>query len=320
MNRTIMPVPLRYGGAHTHRLSGDWGLNAQNLPADRKKDGKSKLRASLKPPKGHKVIVADLGQIECRLSAFLCGATTLMQQFAEKRDPYAALATEIFQRPIDRKVDVVEGFIGKTGILGLGYGCGKDRFFTMSQTLARAMGIDQSLITRVICDRAVDVYREMHEEFPATWRRLDNILKLAWCAPDVRMHVLKDVVEVSYGQVHLPNELKLNYLVPRHKTDEGFVFRYGEVDHNIYGAKLLENITQALARIVVMDAAVRLYRKGLRFVLQAHDELVYIVPEDNVDEAKQTIHGEMIRPPSWAPDLPLTADVGVGDSYASAKS
>ncbi len=315
-NGANMPMPLRYGGAHTHRLSGDWGMNMQNMPADRKKDGKSKLRASLKPPQGSKVIVADLGQIECRLSGWLCGAQTLMAQFAEKRDPYAALGSAIFNRPINRKVDIIEGFLGKTGILGLGYGCGKERFFNMSVQLARTMGLDQSLITRDITDRAVDAYRAMHKEFPATWRRLDVMLRQAWSGNTI-MHLAKDVVEVSHGLVHLPGGLKLHYDTPRHEVDVGF--RYGE-DHNIYGAKLLENITQALARIVVMDAAVRLYRKGLRFVLQAHDELVFIIKHDDVDEAVKLVHLEMIRPPVWAPDLPLTADVGVGDSYASAKS
>ncbi len=314
-----MPVPLRYGGAHTHRLSGDWGMNMQNMPADRKKDGKSKLRASLKAPEGHAIIVADLGQIECRLSGWLCKAETLMGQFERKEDPYAALATQIFGRMINRKVDHVEGFIGKTGILGLGYGCGKERFFTMAQQGARVMGIDQDQVTREICDLAVDTYRTMHKEFPTTWRRLDSILEKGWAGVN-HMHIRKGVVEVSNGVVHLPNNLKLYYHTPKHNTpDGGFVFEYGGTKHDIYGAKLLENVTQALARIVVMDAAIRLYGRGLRFRMQAHDELVFIVRQECVDEAKQIIHGEMIRPPDWATDLPLTADVGVGDSYAEAK-
>ncbi len=341
-----MPIPLRYGGAHTQRLSGDWGMNMQNLPADRKKTGASKLRASLKPPEGYKVIVADLGQIEARLSAWFCNAKTLLGQFADKKDPYAILASEIFGRPINRKVDFAEGFIGKTGILGLGYGCGKDKFHTMVVQGARAFDVDISAVyTREIGDRAVDTYRKLHKEIPAMWRQLDNILEMSWLHGANKMVAGPGhIINFGKGFVVLPNGMKLHYDdpteeevvhervaaptfpndikvegVPTTYTRTEYSYKYGRTRHKIYGAKFLENITQALARIVVMDAAVRLWRRGLRFVLQAHDELVFIVHQDNVDEAKQLIHGEMIRPPTWASDLPLTADVGVGGSYAAAK-
>jgi DNA polymerase I-like protein with 3'-5' exonuclease and polymerase domains len=97
--------------------------------------------------------------------------------------------------------------------------------------------------------------------------------------------------------------------------------------HKMYGAKFLENIVQFLSRIIVMNAALRIRDRGFvaanpadyRFVMQAHDELVFIVHDDEVDRAKQTIHTEMIRPPSWGRDIPLVADVGVGNSYGEAK-
>jgi len=141
-----MPIPLRYGGAHTHRLSGDWKMNMQNLPADRKKDGKSKLRASLKAPPGHKIISCDLGQIEARLCAWICGCTKLVKEFRNKQDPYSLLGSEIFGRPINRKLlsDFIEGFIGKTGILGLGYGAGKPKFHSMVVQLPRVLELDIS--------------------------------------------------------------------------------------------------------------------------------------------------------------------------------
>ncbi len=120
------------------------------------------------------------------------------------------------------------------------------------------------------------------------------------------------------GLVLLPNGMELRYAQPT-SGDDGLKYRYGKSWHKIYGAKFLENIIQALARIVVMDAALRLNAKGYRFVLQAHDELVFIVPEYSIDEAKQIIHAEMTVSPTWAPDLPLTADIGVGSSYGEAK-
>lgn len=311
-----MPVPLRYGGAHTHRLSGDWGMNMQNLPADRKKDGKSKLRAALKAPQGHKVIVADLGQIECRISAWLAGATTLSNQFANHLDPYAELASKIFERPIDRKVDTIEGFIGKTGVLGLGYGCGKDRFNTMCLQSARMMGLDFDKITRELTDRAVDTYRDVHWELPVLWRKLDRMLETGLFGID--SHKLGPIT-IRRGVVELPNQLELRYLIQPRNSDGDLMFKYGRETHKIYGAKLLENITQALSRVVIMDTARRLFVQNLRFVLQAHDELVFIVPAADSAAAMRTIHDEMVRAPSWAPTLPLTAAVNAGSSYGEAK-
>jgi DNA polymerase len=63
LNGPTMPIPLRYGGAHTHRLSGEWGMNMQNLPTARGSKGKSKLRLGLTVPEGYSVVTADLGQI-----------------------------------------------------------------------------------------------------------------------------------------------------------------------------------------------------------------------------------------------------------------
>jgi DNA polymerase len=97
------------------------------------------------------------------------------------------------------------------------------------------------------------------------------------------------------------------------------MYTYGREDHKIYGAKFLENIIQFLARIVLFDAAVRLADLGYRFVLQVHDELVFVIHEKDVDTGKEVIKRELTRPPTWAPDLPLTADVNHGLSYGDAK-
>jgi DNA polymerase len=318
-----MPVPLGYGRAHTHRLGGEWNMNWQNLPADRKKDGKSKLRAAQKAPKGYKVVVADLGQIECRLSAWLCGCTTLLEEFRDKKDPYSLLASEIFGRPINRKLpgDTAEGFIGKTGILGLGYGAGKDKFDTMVQQQARTFEIDLTgKYTREIGDRGVDAYRRRYHQMPAGWRKLDNILRTAWLNGNTQTFGPGGVITISKGKVIGPNGLELRYAEPRldYETNELW-YRYGRFTHKIYGAKFLENIIQFLARIVVFNAALRLAKHGLNFRLQAHDELVFILREEIVDDSARLIHREFVRSPSWASDLPLTADVGVGDSYGEAK-
>jgi DNA polymerase I-like protein with 3'-5' exonuclease and polymerase domains len=64
-----------------------------------------------------------------------------------------------------------------------------------------------------------------------------------------------------------------------------------------------------------MQAALRLDQRGYRFVLQVHDELAFCVPDDQLKEARVIITQEMTRPPAWLPDLPLAAEVKVGDDY-----
>lgn len=333
-----MPIPLRYGGAHTHRLSGDWGMNMQNMPTVRGSKGKSKLRQSLVVGPDEAVVTCDLSQIEARLSAWICGCQTLVDEFANNKDPYSQLATDIFGYTVNRKLKdaagnlifPIEGFIGKTGILGLGYGAGKDRFDTMVVQSARKDGLDISKIyNRSLGDKAVDTYRRRYSEIPRGWRILDQMIQTAWLSGSGSAKF--GPVTISYGNVLLPSGLSLRYADPRMGVDdEGRPqarYRYGKFWHYLYGAKFLENIVQALARIVVMNAALRIRDRGLytvnpgdyRFRLQAHDELVFIVKKINLDAAKKIILEEMRRRPSWAPDAPIDAEIGEGASYGEAK-
>jgi hypothetical protein len=314
-----MPIPLAYGKAHTHRLAGDWGMNMQNLPTERGSKGKSKLRKSLIAPPGQSVVVADLGQIEARLVAWICGERRLLQQFIDKLDPYALLATDIFGYKVDREVQKLEGFIGKTGILGLGYGAGVDKFYNMVIRMARNSELDLGTTwTLELAKKSVDTYRRKYNKIPSTWHFLDWMLSGPWLHTPSGPSKIGPCL-VSYGKVEGPGGLCLEYDEPTRDAQGELTYSYGKSVHKIYGAKFLENIVQFLARIIVMNAALRLRDRGLRFVLQAHDELVFIVPNEQLDNAKKIIHEEMVRKPSWAPDLPLTADVGSGPSYGEAK-
>jgi DNA polymerase len=335
---SFMPIPLRYGAAHTHRLGGEWGMNMQNMPTVRGSKGKSKLRHSLIVRPDQTIVTCDLSQIEARLVAWICGCTRLVSEFANKQDPYSLLATDIFGKPINRKlkdangkvVFEIEGFIGKTGILGLGYGCGKDNFDTMIIRSARSMGLDISAVyTRAIGDKGVDSYRNRYHEIPTGWRILDQMIRTYWLSGSATAKF--GPCEISYGNVLLPSGLSLRYAEPGSRPGKDgrteYVYRYGKFWHKLYGAKFLENIVQALARIVVMNAALRIRDRGLhtvnpadyRFCLQAHDELVFIVQTSELDAAKKIILEEMRRAPSWAPTAPIDAELGQGASYGEAK-
>lgn len=326
--RGNMPIPLRIAGAHTLRLSGDWRMNMQNLPAGRG-GSTSQLRASLRGRAGERVVVGDLSQIECRLNAWFCGETGLLQLFRDKQDPYLALASLIFGYPCNKKDHPIERFIGKTGELGLGFGCGHEKFYTMVWRMARQLKMTaqiENIWTPELADKSVKTYRNTHPNIKAMWRLLGEILHTAWLGGAPRQ---VGPVTIREGEVIGPGGLTMRYkpiqpnedpdLDGRSLLDVQLRFLYGGRSHRIYGAKFLENIIQFLARIVIMAAADRLYSQGLKFVMQTHDELVFLVPEAETEAAKALIYKELTRPPYWALDLPVDAEVGDGETYGDAK-
>ena len=297
----LLPVPLRYGGAHTHRLSGEWQLNLQNLPRDQRK---SQLRSALVAPAGFKLIAADLAQIEARIVGKICGQDSLIEEF-KQGDVYASFASRVFGKTITKKRNPHERFIGKTAILGLGYGCGAARFHQMVQVQARQNNIPlQGLFDERRAEQIVQAYRSLYSRIPDTWRYLDRQLIDVINTQNTNQVVEWGPVKFMSGRIQLPNGMFLRYQV-------------GEMD--LFGAKILENVTQALARIVIMQAAVRLARQGLRFVLQAHDELVFVVLNAKIEESKKLILNEMTREPKWLLGLPLAVEVGVGVNYGETK-
>ncbi|MDE2106830.1 MAG: hypothetical protein KGL39_56970 [Patescibacteria group bacterium] len=321
--RGNMPIPLRYSGAHTHRLSGEWKVNMQNLPAGRGTKI-SKLRKALIAPPGYKVLVADLSQIECRICAWLCGELDLLSQFRSKKDPYSILASKIFGFIVQKELHKLERFIGKSGVLGLGFGCGKDKFYNMVLRAARGMGMNMepllAIWTSALAEKCVQIYRSANYRTAAAWKVLQQILETAWEGHGGAVRFGPGgVVEIGHGYVLLPNGMKLNYdVLPRDPNNE-LCYRYGKKTLRMYGPKFLENIVQALARIVVMNASLRLWDLGYHFKLQAHDELAFIVRKDDVENAKQIVLREMRRPPSWGQGIPLDAEADYGDSYGDAK-
>jgi DNA polymerase len=305
-NGPLLPVPLRYGGASTHRLSGEWKMNMQNLPRDKEK---SKLRTALKAPPGDKLITGDLAQIECRIVAKLAREEALVQAFGRGDDVYAKFAEVVFGRTVTKKNQPNERFIGKTAILGLGYGCGHKRFHNMVVTAARQYGIPLAgLFDEKIAEEVVQTYRNLFNRIRGAWYELDHLLAGTINNPIKQVvrwpDSIKGPLEFKTGRIILPNKMTLRYTLN---------------DPGLYGAKIFENIVQALARIVVMQAAVRLARRGYRMILQSHDELLFSVPENNVAAAKIIISEEMTREPKWLPGLPLAVEIGVGDNYGSCK-
>lgn len=309
-----MPIPLKYSGAHTHRLSGDWKLNVQNFTRG------GNLRKSLKAPQGYKIVAADASQIEARLTAWFCGQEDLRQAFEDGDDIYSIFAAEeIFHRHVDKSTKT-ERFIGKQAILGAGFSAGGKKFAWMVETLSRIMLGYEVPMDEVEGKRIISAYRRRYRNISNMWPQL--VATLTKIARGER-GVLGPNGVVAYGKDHirLPNGLSLYYddLQFDAQTDS-WQFTFAKKKNFLHGGKVLENIIQALARIIVMDAAVRMRKKySLHYSLQVHDELVYIVPTNEAQQVLDWLLEEMTTRPYWGPTIPLAAEGGIGDSYGDIK-
>ena len=307
--RGLLPMPLRYSGAHTHRLSGDWKLNMQNLPRG------GTIRSAIKAPEGHAVVAVDASQIEARIAAWFCGATDMTNAFANKEDVYSSFASKVFGREINKKDNPVERFIGKTAVLGLQYGLGWSKFQKTVAMQSKAQVKQEVILSDAEAAKVIETYRTTYHPIPKMWSRLNNLI------PRMTGDCYEEVGPIVFlkGQIKLPSGLFLNYHELQNKDGQWW-FTYGGKPKYLYGGKMLENIVQALARICVMDAAVRVRKRiGQQLHLQVHDELVYVVPESIAEQVKQVVYEEMCRRPQWGVDIPLDAEGDIGPSYGDAK-
>ena len=305
-NRGRLPIPLKYYGAHTGRWSGMDSVNLQNLPSRDKK--KKALKNSVVAPEGSVVINCDSSQIEARVLAWLAGQTSVVEQFRKGEDVYSIFASKIYDRPISKK-DPVERFVGKTCILGLGYGTGA---LKLKHTLkTQPPGAD---ITEEEAKRIVSVYRNENDKIPELWSECDRALNDMMKGVG-RSYALGQggALWVTPDGIELPNTLKIRYANLR--LEEGkmvYDSRKGPV--NIWGGGMVENVVQALARIIVGEQMIKI-REKYRPVLTVHDAAVIVAPKDDVEEALEFITKIMSTAPEWCADLPVACEAKWGESY-----
>lgn len=299
-------VPLRYYAAHTGRLGGMEKINMQNPP----RIDKSRLRYAMLAPPGHVIMGPDLSQIEARVTAWLAKQYDLLEQFRQKRDVYSEFATIAYKRKIT-KADKTERFVGKTCILGLGFGMGHLKLKT---TLAK----DNVRVEEKESKKLVDTYRNTYSKIPDLWRFFD------YAIPHVasgRSKLSLGPCELAKGCIILPNEMPIVYPRLRRTTEgEEWVYNFGDEVRTIWGGKMTENVVQALARIIVMENMLTIQKElGLRPALQVHDELDYVVKEEQAESLAAAITEIMSIPPAWATDLPVAVEVNWGPTFGDCK-
>jgi DNA polymerase len=306
--RGALPVPLRYYAAHTGRWGGDDKLNLQNLPR------KSILKSCIIAPDGYLMIDSDSSQIEARTLAWLAGQDDLVAAFDRGDDVYKIMASAIYNKA-ESDITKDERFVGKTTILGCGYGMGAKKF----QAQLKNFGVEFELDA---AEHVIDTYRKTYPKITELWKSAASSLKAILQNQQTtlgRNEALK--IEGDSG-ILLPNGLYLRYpnlrILDNEEGRAELVYdtKKGRavMQTRIYGGKVIENVCQALARIVIGEQMLMVAKK-YKVVMTVHDAIACIVPTEEVETAKEYVELCMRMRPSWGTELPLNCEAGYGVSY-----
>lgn len=305
--RGKMPVPLSYYAAHTGRWGGSDKINLQNLPSRGANGGK--LKRAIVAPKGYVMIDADSAQIEARVLAWLAGQDDLVEAFRNEEDVYKIMGAAIY-RKAPSEITKEERFVGKTTILGAGYGMGAQKFQAQLKTFGTQ--IDEGEARHI-----VDVYRSTYMRIPKLWEQGGSAIEAMINNQSVTFGTGAVVVSGSKG-ILMPNGLYQRYPHLRQIQDSDgryqYVYDARRGVNKIYGGKLVENICQGIARCIIGEQMIRI-AKRYKVVLTVHDAIACVALEKEAQEAVAYVEECMKWVPEWALGLPLSCEVGFGKSY-----
>lgn len=264
------------------------------------------IRTSFIPRTGFKFIVADFSAIEARVLAWLAGEKWRMRVFAEGKDIYCSSASQMFGVPVEKHG--VNGHLrqkGKIAELALGYGG--------SVGALKAMGALDMGLTEDELQPLVDAWRSSNPMVTTLWWDVDRAVKQ--CVHEhvsVRTHNIVFTYKSGFLIIKLPSKRCLYYVKPRVEENKygGESVTYEGVGSTkkwerleSYGPKFVENITQAIARDILLYAMQTL--KEYRIVAHVHDEAII---EADKSVSVQSVCELMGRTPPWAEGLVLRAD------------
>jgi DNA polymerase len=309
--RGLMPVPLRYYAAHTGRWGGDDKLNLQNIPRN------SPLKHAIFAPTGYVMIDSDSSQIEARTLAWLAEQDDLVEAFDRGEDVYKIMASAIYGKDIS-EITKDERFVGKTTILGCGYGMGAAKF----QAQLKNFNVE---ITLGEATRIIDTYRTTYPKITALWKKAGLALEAMLRGSATELGRNGVLLVCGRDGILLPNELWLRYPNLRMVTAEDglrnelvYDTKRGKatIPNRIYGGKVIENVCQALARIVIGEQMLMIAKK-YKVVMTVHDAIACIAPKAEAKTAQEYVEMCMRMRPKWAKDLPLNCESGYGQNYGS---
>ena len=309
--RGFMPVPLRYYAAHTGRWGGDDKVNLQNLPRN------SPIKKAVVAPEGFVLIDSDSSQIEARTLAWLSEQNDLTEAFENGEDVYKIMASAIYHKSV-KEISGEERFVGKTTILGAGYGMGSNKFKTQLKTFGVEIQEEES-------KRIITTYRETYPKIVELWQEGADTLKAIMMDQTCKLGRKGVLMVEGKKGIKLPNGLYLRYPNLRiQKTNNKSELVYDSkkgrtaVPTRIYGGKVIENVCQALARIIIGEQMLTIAKK-YKVAMTVHDAIMCVIPEHEASTGKEYVELCMRLRPEWAQGLPLNCEAGSGHSYEDCK-
>lgn len=273
----------------------------------------SLIRKTIQPPGGRLLVIADFSSIEVRVLLLLAGDDIGLNAIRNGQDPYRHLASELFRVSV-AKVTAAQRSFAKPVFLGCMFG--------MSARTLEAYVAHFGLTWAdfgLQPEGVVEHWREVHPLIASAHGLWEALEDAAW-------EVIRNGADWSVGGltftreardllVELPSGRRVRYRNAEFVRERGrdqLVYRHRRQRVRLWGSKLAENLTQAVARDVLATKLCELEERGLEVVMHIHDE---VVVEARAESAALPVKQILESPPTWAPDLPLEAKVRVAQRY-----
>lgn len=322
---------LFFGGAHTMRWAGRI-FQPQNLPGAKlpKEDWKieaaimdvkmgepttqAELKSLIRPMIKGPIIACDLSQIEARVLGWLADERTVLDAYRAGKDLYSVTAAEMYDTPYEEVVADPQETLrkkGKTAVLALGYGGGANALKAFG-----APGSDDELWDQV------NLYREANPSIVQFWRDMEKAF-----IEGGKVGKVEFIKDGSDRYLHLPSGRCIVYrnctkkrVLDKRGREREQLFRKDPrakgYPTSVYGGRISENVTQAVARDFIASSMVDIDRAGYGLLTSVHDE---VLVEGGTESALLDIGRIMTTLPEWAPDFPLSCDGGIMGRYVKRK-
>lgn len=273
------------------------------------------LRATIAAGPGKVLVSADLSQIEARVVAWLAGQLGILQVFASGQDPYVYTANQIGSN--DRQ-------LGKVMVLALGFGMGVAKFIETAKTYGIRLGFQEA-------EQIVNAWRAANQHIVQFWWDCDRAARqIALATQDMAITVNTLTFRRRGGSmiIELPSGRPLVYrgirLIPSTSRPGQYDIAYYGLNQytnrweliRTYGGKVVENVTQAVARDVMADGLLDIDDYGLAdLVLTVHDEAIAETEEARGQIVLDAMLACLTRKRAWTGGLPVDAAGWIGPRY-----